>query len=80
MKAEEQAGDAGSLAEERDRALRALVDLDRERLAGEMDEASYQALRDEHTSRAAAAIRGLSRLAGGPAAPGPASAAAPGPA
>lgn len=44
---------------ERDRALAALVSLDREWAAGEVDEASYRGLRDDYTSQAAAAIRAL---------------------
>lgn len=48
-----------ALEEERDLALEALRRLERERGTGELDDASYQGLRDEQTARAAAAIRAL---------------------
>jgi tetratricopeptide (TPR) repeat protein len=47
------------LEQERDFLLRSLDDLDAERAAGNVDDASYRALHDDYTSRAAAAIRSL---------------------
>jgi cytochrome c-type biogenesis protein CcmH/NrfG len=47
------------LESERDFLLRSLDDLDSERAAGNVDEASYAALHDDYTARAAAAIRAL---------------------
>ena len=55
------------LEEERRFLLRSLADLEREREAGDVDDADYQALRDGYTSRAATVLRsidaGRSRLA-----------------
>ena len=47
------------LEEERDFLLRSLEDLDRERAEGEIEEADYQALKDDYTARAAAALRAI---------------------
>lgn len=49
------------LEEDRERFLAALRSLEIEWAAGEIDEVSYGQLRDDYTSRAAAAIRGASR-------------------
>lgn len=46
-----------SLEAERDFLLRSLRDLERERAAGDIDEADYLLLRDDYTARAAAVIR-----------------------
>ncbi len=54
--------DADRLAEleqERRFLLRSLVDLERERDAGDIDEADYEALRDGYTTRAAAVLRSI---------------------
>lgn len=55
------------LEEERRFLLRSLADLEREREAGDVDDADYRALRDGYTSRAATVLRsieaGRSRLA-----------------
>ncbi|HET7488389.1 MAG TPA: tetratricopeptide repeat protein [Acidimicrobiales bacterium] len=50
---------AESLAEERDHLLRSLEDLEREREAGDLEEADYLALRDDYTARAADVLRAL---------------------
>lgn len=47
------------LEAERDFLLRSLDDLEAERAAGGIDDASYQALHDDYTARAAAVIRAL---------------------
>jgi tetratricopeptide (TPR) repeat protein len=47
------------LVEERDFLLRSLDDLERERAAGGIDDASYHALHDDYTARAAAVVRAL---------------------
>jgi tetratricopeptide (TPR) repeat protein len=47
------------LEAERDVLLRSLDDLESERASGGIDEASYQALHDDYTARAAAVIRAL---------------------
>ena len=47
------------LEAERDFLMRSLDDLEAERAAGGIDEASYQALHDDYTARAAAVIRAL---------------------
>jgi len=47
------------LEEERRFLLRSLADLDREREAGDVDDADYAALRDGYTSRAAAVLRSI---------------------
>ena len=47
------------LEEERDFLLRSLDDLERERAAGDIDEADYQALRDDYTARAAGVLRAI---------------------
>ena len=61
------------LEEEREFLLRSLEDLDRERDAGDIEEADYAALKDEYTARAAAVLRAME-------AAGPSSAPAPEPA
>ena len=48
------------LEAERDFLLRSLDDLETERSAGDIDDASYRALHDDYTARAAAVIRTLS--------------------
>jgi tetratricopeptide (TPR) repeat protein len=48
-----------ALEEERDFLLRSLDDLERERVAGDVDDDDYQTLRDDYTARAAAAIRAV---------------------
>lgn len=48
-----------ALEEERDFLLRSLADLDAEHAAGDIDDADYEALKDDYTRRAAAAIRGI---------------------
>lgn len=47
------------LEEERDFLLKSLDDLEQERASGGIDDASYQALHDDYTARAAAVIRAL---------------------
>ena len=47
------------LEEERDFLLRSLDDLERERAAGDIDEADYEALRDDYTARAAGVLRAI---------------------
>ena len=47
------------LERERDFLLKSLDDLENERAAGNIDDASYAELRDDYTARAAAAIRAL---------------------
>ncbi|HZD65512.1 MAG TPA: hypothetical protein VE152_05400 [Acidimicrobiales bacterium] len=59
-----------ALEQERDGALRALGDLDHDHAVGALDEGSYQALRDEGTARAAAAIRALEAARADAEAPG----------
>ena len=49
----------GDLEQERDFLLRSLSDLERERAAGDMEEADFLALRDGYTARAAAVLRAL---------------------
>lgn len=44
---------------QRDFLLRSLWDLEREHAAGDVDDADYEALKDDYTARAAAAIRAL---------------------
>jgi tetratricopeptide (TPR) repeat protein len=66
------------LAEERDFLLASLADLDAEREAGDIDDADYQALRDDYTRRAAAVLRAMEADAAAPAA-APAAPAAPAP-
>ena len=51
--------DRASLEEERDFLLRSLDDLERERDAGDIDDADYEALRDDYTARAAEVLRTL---------------------
>ena len=53
------AGDAAGLEEERDFLLASLRDLERERAAGDLDEADYLALKESYTARAAAVLRAL---------------------
>jgi tetratricopeptide (TPR) repeat protein len=48
-----------ALEEERDFLLRSLDDLERERAAGDVDEADYAELKDDYTARAAAVIRSI---------------------
>jgi tetratricopeptide (TPR) repeat protein len=48
-----------ALEEQRDFLLRSLDDLERERLAGDVDEHDYAALKDDYTARAAAVIRAI---------------------
>ena len=48
-----------ALEEQRDFLLGSLDDLERERAAGDIDEADYEALRDDYTARAAAVLRAL---------------------
>ena len=48
-----------ALEEERDFLLRSLEDLEREHDAGDVDDADYEALKDDYTARAAAAIRSI---------------------
>lgn len=48
-----------ALEEQRDFLLGSLDDLEREWEAGDIDEADYQALRDDYTARAAAVLRAL---------------------
>ena len=47
------------LTEERDFLLRSLADLDRERAAGDIDEADYRGLKAQYTARAADVLRRL---------------------
>jgi tetratricopeptide (TPR) repeat protein len=47
------------LEEQRDLLLRSLDDLEREHAAGDLDTADYEALRDDYTRRAAAAVRAV---------------------
>ena len=48
-----------SLEEEREHLLRSLEDLERERAAGDIDEADYLALNEDYTARAAEVLRAL---------------------
>jgi tetratricopeptide (TPR) repeat protein len=48
-----------ALEEQRDFLLGSLDDLEREREAGDIDDADYEALRDDYTARAAAVLRAL---------------------
>jgi len=48
-----------ALEEQRDFLLASLDDLERERAAGDIDEADYEALKDDYTARAAAVLRAL---------------------
>lgn len=48
-----------ALEEQRDFLLGSLDDLERERAAGDIDEADYEALKDDYTARAAAVLRAL---------------------
>jgi cytochrome c-type biogenesis protein CcmH/NrfG len=50
---------SANLEEERDFLLKSLDDLEHERAAGGIDNASYRALHDDYTARAAAVIRAL---------------------
>lgn len=52
-------GSRVELQEERDFLLRSLDDLEREREAGDLDEADYESLRDSYTARAAAVLRAI---------------------
>ncbi len=51
--------DHGELERERDFLLKSLDDLETERAAGNIDDATYTELHDDYTARAAAAIRAL---------------------
>lgn len=51
--------DKAALVEQRDFLLASLDDLDRELEAGDIDEADYQALRDDYTARAATVLRAI---------------------
>src|SRR5205814_289799 len=51
--------DRGELERERDFLLKSLDDLETERAAGNIDDASYTELHDDYTARAAATIRAL---------------------
>ncbi len=51
--------DRSALEAERDFLLRSLDDLETEREVGNVDDGTYQTLRDDYTARAAAAIRSL---------------------
>ncbi len=48
-----------SLESERDFLLRSIADLETERAAGNLDDAHYQALKDDYTARAAAVLRSI---------------------
>ncbi len=48
-----------ALEEERDFLLRSLADLEREHDAGDVDDADYEALKDDYTARAAAVLRAI---------------------
>jgi tetratricopeptide (TPR) repeat protein len=48
-----------ALEEQRDFLLSSLDDLEQERAAGDIDEADYDALKDDYTARAAAVLRAL---------------------
>ena len=48
-----------ALEEERDFLLRSLEDLEREHDAGDVDDADYEALKDDYTARAATVIRSI---------------------
>jgi tetratricopeptide (TPR) repeat protein len=63
--------DVSALEEERDFLLRSLADLDRERAAGEISDDDYEALRDDYTARAAAALRAIDAGPGRPVASPP---------
>ena len=47
------------LFEERDFLLRSLDDLERERAAGDLDDADYRTLKDDYTARTAAVLRAI---------------------
>ncbi len=49
----------GALEDQRDFLLRSLEDLEREHDAGDVDDADYEALRDDYTTRAARVLRAL---------------------
>jgi tetratricopeptide (TPR) repeat protein len=57
--------DRSVLEEEREFFLRSLEDLEAERVAGDIDEVDYQALKDDYTVRAAQVLRRLAYLDGG---------------
>lgn len=50
-----------SLIDERDHLLRSLDDLDDELEAGDLDQADYEALKDDYTARAAEVLRSIER-------------------
>jgi tetratricopeptide (TPR) repeat protein len=54
------------VGDQREFLLRSLEDLERERAAGDIDDDDYQALRDDYTARAAAALRAEPRSAESP--------------
>lgn len=51
------------LFEERDFLLRSLDDLERERAAGDLDDADYRTLKDDYTARTAAVLRAIDEAA-----------------
>jgi tetratricopeptide (TPR) repeat protein len=53
------AGRLAALEDQRDFLLRSLDDLEREREAGDVDEADYETLKDDYTARAARTIRAI---------------------
>jgi len=53
-------------ADQREFLLRSLEDLEAEHDAGDLDEADYQALKDDYTARAAAALRAEQAAVAGP--------------
>jgi tetratricopeptide (TPR) repeat protein len=53
------AGRLAALEDQRDFLLRSLDDLERERAAGDVDDADYQTLKDDYTARAARTIRAI---------------------
>ena len=58
-----------SLEDERDFLLQSLRDLEEEHAAGELDDADYQALKDEYTAKAAAILRQLESPSSSPSLP-----------
>jgi tetratricopeptide (TPR) repeat protein len=53
------AGRLAALEDQRDFLLRSLDDLERERAAGDVDDADYETLKDDYTARAARTIRAI---------------------
>lgn len=62
------------LEDQRDFLLRSLDDLERERAAGDLDDADYQALKDDYTARAAKVLAAIEMGQAAPVATGAASA------